>query len=109
MAERIVQRLLDGVPVARMCREPGMPDPETIRRWRRADPEFDGLFRFAQEEGWCELAHQVVADLESALAAGVPVERVRLMFDVRRWLLARQAPEFFGTGKRRRGRRQGNL
>lgn len=107
MAERIVERLLNGVPLARMCREPAMPDPETVRRWRRADPEFDGLFRFAQEEGWHELAHQAVEDVEAALAASVSAERARLMFDARRWLLARQAPEFFGTGRaQRRAQRQ---
>lgn len=107
MADVICERLFAGEPLARMCRDPWMPDRETVRRWRQADPSFDAMFRWSQEEGWIDLAHQVVKDLERALAEGVPVARVRLMFDARRWLLARQAPEFFGSGRarvRRRGR-----
>ena len=106
MAERIAERLLDGVPVARMCREPGMPDRETVRRWRQGDAAFDARFRLAQHLGWEMLAEEVVDDLEAALAAGVSVERVRLMFDARRWILARQAPEFFGSGRAPRRRQR---
>ncbi|HEY8612349.1 MAG TPA: hypothetical protein VIL69_13785 [Roseomonas sp.] len=106
MEARIVDRLADGVPLARMCREPGMPDPETVRRWRRSNPSFDALFHVAQVEGWRELAQRVVEDVEAALAAGASVERARLMFDARRWLLARQAPEFFGSGRARRRRQR---
>ena len=109
MAEQICDRLLAGEPLARMCRDPWMPDRETVRRWRQeTEPSFDAMFRFCQKKGWIELAHQVVQDLERALAEDVPVARVRPMFDARRWLLARQAREFFGSGRARRRRQRQN-
>ena len=98
--------LLDGVPLRRMCDTPGMPDRETVRRWRSTDAEFDRVFRAAQHQGWITLAEQVAEDVDAALEAGVNVRRVRLMLDVRRWLLTRQAPEFFGSGRARERRRQ---
>jgi hypothetical protein len=104
LVDRICDRLADGEPLARICREPGMPDRATVQRWRQADPAFDAMFRIAQEEGWRELAHQLVAEVEAALAVGASVKRVRLIFDVRRWVLARQAPEFFGSGRAKRRR-----
>jgi hypothetical protein len=72
-----------------------MPSSETIRCWRRADPEFARRFAMAQEFGWQSLAEDLFARVEQALRTGSPA-RARLIFNIGRRILARQAPGFFG-------------
>jgi hypothetical protein len=74
-----------------------MPSSETIRCWRRADPEFARQFAMAQRFGWELLAEDLFERVEEALRTG-SVARARLIFNTGRWYLARQAPGFFGGG-----------
>jgi hypothetical protein len=97
MRERILDQLAEGKPIRRICRAPDMPSSETIRCWRRADPEFARHFRMAQEFGWQLLAEDLFTKVEEALRTG-SVARARLIFNTGRWYLARQAPSFFGGG-----------
>jgi hypothetical protein len=97
LREQILDGLIEGKPIRRICRAPDMPSSETIRCWRRADPEFAWQFAFAQQAGWEWLAEDLVARVEDALRTG-SVARARLIFNIGRWILARQAPCFFGGG-----------
>jgi hypothetical protein len=97
LRKRILDQLAQGKPIQRICRTPGMPSSETIRCWRRTDPEFSRQFAFAQEFGWHCLAEDLVACVDEACRQG-NVARARLIFDTGRWYLARQAPGFFGGG-----------
>ena len=74
-----------------------MPSSETIRCWRRADPDFARQFAMAQQFGWQLLAEDLLVRVEEALRTG-SVARARLIFNIGRWVLARQAPGFFGGG-----------
>lgn len=40
VAERLLARLAEGVFLYRVCREPGMPTPEGVAKWKAARPEF---------------------------------------------------------------------
>ena len=95
--EKILDQLAEGKSLRRICRAPGMPSSETIRCWRRADPEFARQFDMAQEFGWQLLAEDLVQRVEEACRQG-NVARARLIFSIGRWRLARQAPRFFGGG-----------
>jgi len=97
LRERILDGLIEGKPIRRICRAPDMPSSETIRCWRRDDPEFARQFAFAQQAGWEWLAEGLVARVEEALRTG-SVVRARLIFNTGRRVLARQAPGFFGDG-----------
>jgi hypothetical protein len=97
LRERILDGLTEGKPIRRICRAPGMPSSETIRCWRRADPEFARQFAMAQRFGWELLAEDLFERVEEALRTG-SVARARLIFNTGRWYLARQAPGFFGGG-----------
>jgi hypothetical protein len=74
-----------------------MPSSETIRCWRRDDPEFARQFASAQEAGWHGLAEGLFMRVEKACQQG-NVARAKLIFDSGRWYLARQAPGYFGGG-----------
>ena len=97
LREQILDQLAEGKPIRRICTAPGMPSSETIRCWRRADPEFARQFEMAQEFGWQLLAEDLFQRVEEACRQG-GVARARLIFNTGRWYLARQAPRFFGGG-----------
>jgi len=95
LRERILAGLVEGKPIRRICRAPDTPSSETIRCWRRADPEFARQFAAAQRFGWECLAEDLFERVEKACHQG-NVARARLIFNVGRRILARQAPGFFG-------------
>lgn len=97
LRERILDQLAEGKSIRRICRAPDMPSSETIRCWRRADPEFARHFAMAQQFGWDWLAEDLFARVMEALDKG-NVAGARLIFNTGRWYLARQAPGFFGGG-----------
>lgn len=95
LRDRILELLSDGVPLAAICRTPGMPSRRTVYRWRRDDPAFERQCCWAQEQGYDLLAHRVVEEVETAITARGPV-MARLIFNFRRQQFARQAPGYFG-------------
>jgi hypothetical protein len=97
LRDRILEKLVEGLPICRICSAPGMPSSETVRCWRRDDPKFARQFDSAQELGWHRLAEELFLRVETACHQG-SVARARLIFDTGRWYLARQAPGFFGGG-----------
>ena len=101
LRERIYDLLCDGAPMAAICRTSGMPGRSTVQRWRQDDPGFDRSCGFAQEQGYDLLAHRIVEEVEAAMKTRSPAI-ARLIFNVRRQQLARQAPAYFGN--RRMGR-----
>lgn len=97
LRRRILYQLARGKPVRLICRASGMPSSETLRCWRRADPEFARQFNLAQHFGWEWLTDDLFERVEAACRQG-SAARARLIFDTGRWYLARQAPAYFGGG-----------
>jgi hypothetical protein len=95
LREQILNLLTKGKPNRRICRSPGMPSSETVRCWRRADPEFARQFDIARQ---CGVTDDLFVRVEEACAQG-DVALAKLIFDNGRWLLARQVPRFFDGGK----------
>lgn len=96
LRDRICELLCDGVPLAAICRTPGMPGRSTVQRWRSDDAAFDRMFRWSQEDGYDLLAHRVVEEVEHSIRTRCPA-MARLIFNLRRQQLARQAPAYFGN------------
>ena len=96
LRDRICELLCDGVPLAVICRTSGMPSRSTVQRWRRDDPAFDRSCVWSQEQGYDLLAHRVVEEVEVAMKTR-GVAMARLIFNLRRQQLARQAPGYFAN------------
>ena len=96
LRERICDLLCDGVPLAAICRVPGMPSRRTVYRWRRDDPVFERMCASAQLDGYDLLAHRVVEEVMQSIKTRTPA-MARLIFNVRCQQLARQAPAYFGN------------
>lgn len=92
---RILDLLMDGVPLRVICRTPGMPSRRTVYRWRCDDPAFGRMCRWSQEDGYVFLACYVVDEVEAAIKTQ-GTKAARLIFNVRQQQLTRQAPAYFG-------------
>ena len=96
LRERICDLLCDGVPMAAICRTPGMPSRSTVQRWRRDDLGFDRSCVLSQEMGYDRLADLVFEEVDAVMKTR-GVAMARLIFNLRRQQLARQAPGYFGN------------
>lgn len=98
----VIAGLSCGTPLTVICREDGMPDPETVRNWMNADPELASAIARARETGFDALAEQALAliDEEPARVEGRidpgHVQWRRAQVDTRLKLLAKWDPKRYG-------------
>lgn len=100
LADRICERLAAGETLRAVCRDDGMPTPQTVLRWTGKTTAFAEQYARARESGYALMADQLT---EIADNDGDPA-RDRLRVDTRKWLLSKALPKVYGdkvehTGK----------
>jgi hypothetical protein len=94
LADRLCERLADGETLRAICRDEGMPDERTVRRWALDDLEgFAGHYARAREIGYQGMADDLT---EIADAKDGDPARDRLRVDTRKWLLSKALPKIYG-------------
>lgn len=80
VAKRICERLANGEPLAKICRDEDMPDYSTARRWEDSNEEFRALSLRAKSDGTHFMADDSIriADDDS-----IDPQRAKLMVDTR--------------------------
>ena len=108
LAEAILERLADGDSLMSICRDEGMPDERSVRRWARNHGEFGDQYAIARRLGYEKRADELLAIADDASADwidtddghrvlnGAHVNRARLMIDTRKWLLSKMLPKVYG-------------
>ena len=108
LADEILERLADGDSLASICRDEGMPDERSVRRWARSHGDFADPYAAARRLGYEKRADELleIADDSSAdwidtgngnrVLDNVHVNRARLMIDTRKWLLSKMLPKVYG-------------
>lgn len=103
LGTEILERLADGDSLASICRDEGMPDKRSVRRWARNHGEFGDQYAIARRLGYEKRADELleIADDASAdwietenghrILDNVRVNRARLMIDTQKWLLSQGA------------------
>ena len=87
LADRLCERLADGETLRAICRDEGMPDERTVRRWALDDLEgFSAQYARAREIGYQSMADDLT---EIADAKDGDPARDRLRVDTRKWLLSK--------------------
>lgn len=56
----IAERLSNGEPLAKICREEGMPHPSTVRDWMATHPDVSRAIARAREDGHDALAQEAL-------------------------------------------------
>lgn len=106
--QEVASRLKTGEPLAQICRENNMPDPDTIRSWMGADTEVSRLIARAREDGFDVIAaecltiaddgsNDVVTDKDGNEHVNTEViQRSKLRVETRLKLLAKWDPKRYG-------------
>lgn len=114
VADAILERLTDGQTLREICRDEGMPDERSVRRWALSDLEgFGARYTKARELGYHSMADEIfdIADdarndwmkrhnEKTGATDEVPnhehINRSRLRVDTRKWFLSKVLPKIYG-------------
>lgn len=97
LADTICTRLAEGIPLAQICRDEGMPGVTTVYSWIKGNREFSEAFACAREIGWDMIAAgaRLTARGEDGFSTG-DVQRDKLVVDTDLKLLAKWDPKRYG-------------
>ena len=113
LANEICARIADGESLRAICRDEGMPDPSTVRRWLASRDDFHIQYARAREEqaeaifeemleiaddgsnDWMERSGKD-GETGDTVVDHEHVSRSKLRIDTRKWMLARMAPKKYG-------------
>lgn len=96
-ARAICDALAEGIPLAEICRDEGMPHPSTVWRWAKSNEALSQAIAQAREDG----EERITADIRRT-ARGEPgystndVQRDKLIIDTDLKLLAKWNPKKYG-------------
>lgn len=108
LVQAIAARLSRGEPLAKICRDDGMPEPNTVRNWMEARPDILSLIARAREDGEDLLAAECLEIADDGRRDYVPnddgrevvdhdhIQRSKLRIDTRLKLLAKWNPKKYG-------------
>ena len=114
LAERILELLCEGRTLREICKGEGFPTEAAVRQWALNDHEgFAERYRRAREIGYHSMADEIVEIVDDATndwmerenqRTGkidvVPdhdhINRSRLRFQARQWLLSKALPKLYG-------------
>lgn len=111
LVERVLERLREGETLNAICQEPGMPKWPTFHSWVSKDPDLAEKYARARELGYLRMAEQLLeivddgrndwmtitrGGAEIEVVNKEAVERSRLRFQARQWLLSKALPKIYG-------------
>jgi hypothetical protein len=106
--DQICDRLADGQTLSQICRDPQMPDRETVKRWTRNDDGRRRQYDMARQDGMDALADTIVdiswdtsndtttTERGTAVANHEWIARSRLKVDTIKFLMSKINPARYG-------------
>ena len=93
IAAEIAERLTNGEPMKKICKDEHMPHYTTVLKWQRAHPEFSDLTARAKAEGTHALADEC---LDIADDKTIDPQHKRFMIDTRIRLIGKWNSKAYG-------------
>jgi hypothetical protein len=93
IADAICERLANGEPLARICKDDDMPAYSTVRKWEDENPTFSALSARAKRDGTHYLADD---SLRIADDDTIDTQRAKLMIDTRLRLIGKWNAKAYG-------------
>jgi len=93
IASEIVERLSNGEPLKKICKDSHMPHYVTVLKWQRANPEFDNLSSRGKSDGTHVLADEC---LEIADDLTIDPQHKRFMIETRIRLIGKWNSRAYG-------------
>lgn len=111
IADKILGRMIAGLSVTRIARQPGMPAKSSIMKWVETRPDFREVYLRAQEGRGCTYAEKAVEcenELDDIIRMMMTrristdigramIYAVRVKIDTFKWAAGRMAPKIFGS------------
>lgn len=96
VADVICTRLANGESERAICSDEGMPDRETVRRWKAERPEFAAKCAHAREEQ-AEFHHDEMDRIERGVEDGsIPAQAGSVILSNKRWRMEKLRPKVYG-------------
>jgi transposase-like protein len=96
LADEICERIENGESLIGICKEDGMPDPVTVRRWLRANEEFHTKYARAREES-AHASADIVKEYARRVADGdMDANAARVAIDAEKWSAGKRKPKVYG-------------
>jgi hypothetical protein len=112
LADEICRRISDGASLRSICRDPDMPNGQTVWRWLRENDSFSEQYTRATKERAEAFSEDIIEisdngedDWEEVQTRGggsyfrpnrEVIERSKLRVDTRKWLMAKMKPKKYG-------------
>src|ERR1700710_2323306 len=96
LADRLCERLADGETLRAICRDEGMPNERTVRRWALEHETFAPQYARARGMGYAGLFDLILGSPDNPEPDPAAVNRDRLRIDARKWMLAKALPKIYG-------------
>jgi len=94
--DQIMVQLELGRSLVQVCKEPGLPDRETISRWIRDEPGYAAKYAYARAMQ-ADTLFSEMAEVEAKVQAGtMDSHAARVVLDSMRWRASKLAPKVYG-------------
>jgi hypothetical protein len=96
MAEQICERIAEGEPLTRICKDRQIPAYRTVLGWRVANEEFSHLYARARQDAADTLADQI-RELAGRVEKGeLEPNAGRVAIDALKWIASKLKPREYG-------------
>ncbi len=100
MAERICERIAEGEPLTRICKDRQVPGYRTVLAWRVANKEFQHMYARAREDAADTLADEIRELAERVEKGKLEPNAGRVAIDALKWIASKLKPRQYGDRSR---------
>ena len=94
LGDKICAKVMEGMPLVRICAEEGMPHPATVYRWFREHKDFCDNYARAKEDQADYFVEDILQIADLATIQDVQVAKLRV--DTRKWAASKYKPKKYG-------------
>jgi len=92
LADKICQNIAMGISLAKMCKAEDMPNPCSVYKWRRENPDFSNNYDLAREDQADMMAEEMLDIADADAEDAVRVSHAKLRVDTRKWAASKFKP-----------------
>jgi hypothetical protein len=100
IAEQICERIAEGEPLTRICKDRLIPAYRTVLGWRVANEEFQHMYARAREDAADTLADQIRELAERVEKGKLEPNAGRVAIDALKWIASKLKPRQYGDRSR---------
>lgn len=96
IANRICERIAEGEPLTKICRDEAMPSYRTVLNWRVKDSEFLQMYTRAREDAGDTLADEIRELAQKVERGKLDPNAGRVAIDALKWIASKLKPKVYG-------------